>query len=59
MGEIVLSWVMCKDCKKDFPVIADNEEKTTIENLGKIPKYCPFRGSTELDFSNLCTEYYG
>lgn len=59
MGEIVLSWVKCEDCAEWFPVVADNEDLETIENLEKSPKYCPFCGSINLSFSDLSTEYYG
>lgn len=66
MGEIILSWVKCKDCGEVFPVVAkddpynkDEEYANSTDNLEKIPKYCPFCGSALLSFDDLSTEYYG
>lgn len=59
MGEIVLAWVDCKNCDKYFPVVAKSEYKNGIENLKEVPRFCPFCGSENLEFGELCTEYYG
>lgn len=59
MGQIVLSWIKCNNCKKEFPNEANDDETGEISDLEEIPKYCPFCGSADLDFSDLRTGYYG
>lgn len=59
MGEINLAFVTCKNCKDSFPVVAKEYGKIPKEDLEKIPKYCPWCGSTDLDFTELSGEYMG
>ena len=59
MGEIVLAFVKCSNCKDIFPIEVKEEGDIMVDALEKIPKYCPWCGSTNLDFTELSGEYMG